>query len=255
MAQTNYTPILIYGSTTATNVPLAADLTTSANGVELAINAADGKLFYKDSGGVVQVLATKGGVGTSTTTQVLYNSAGLVVGSANLTFNGTTLTAAALVGPLTGNVTGNVSGTALNVTGVVAIANGGTGQTTLAAASIATYAGTETLTNKRINPRIVSVTTAPSIAPSVATADQYVVTALAETLTISAPTGTPTDGNKLIFRILDNGTPRSLLWDSTYTVVGVTLPTTTVANKIVYVGCIYNTSNTRWDVIATATQA
>jgi hypothetical protein len=42
----------------------------------------------------VQVIGTKGGVGSSTTTQVLYNSSGLVVGSANMTFNGTTLTLA-----------------------------------------------------------------------------------------------------------------------------------------------------------------
>ena len=61
MAQSGYTPLLSYGSTTATNVPLAANLTTSASGVELAVNAADGKLFYKDTGGVVQVLASKSG--------------------------------------------------------------------------------------------------------------------------------------------------------------------------------------------------
>ena len=36
------------------------------------------------------------------------------------------------------------------VTGTLPIANGGTGQTTLAAASIATYTGTETLTNKTV---------------------------------------------------------------------------------------------------------
>ena len=61
MSQTGYTPILSYGSITPTNVPLAANLTTNASGVELAVNAADGKLFYKDSGGVVQVLASKAG--------------------------------------------------------------------------------------------------------------------------------------------------------------------------------------------------
>jgi len=43
---------------------------------------------------------------------------------------------------LTGNVTGNVSGTAANVTGTVAIANGGTGQTTQQAALTA-LAGTQ----------------------------------------------------------------------------------------------------------------
>jgi len=87
MAQTNYTPISLYYSATATNVPTAGNLVAG----ELALNTADGKLFYKDSSGVVQVLATKGGVGTSSTNQVLYNSSGLVVGSAGLTFDGTNL--------------------------------------------------------------------------------------------------------------------------------------------------------------------
>jgi len=90
MAQTGYTPISIYYSSTAAATPTAGNLVAG----ELAINTADGKLFYKDSAGVVQVIGTKGGVGSSTTTQVLYNSSGLVVGSANLTFNGTTLTVA-----------------------------------------------------------------------------------------------------------------------------------------------------------------
>ena len=41
-----------------------------------------------------------------------------------------TIAATAFSGPLTGNVTGNCSGTAANVTGTVAIGNGGTGATT-----------------------------------------------------------------------------------------------------------------------------
>jgi hypothetical protein len=88
MAQTNYTPISLYYSTTASAVPTAANLVPG----ELAINTNDGKLYYEDSSGVVQVLATKGGVGTSSNTQVLYNSSGLVVGSAGLTYDGTNLT-------------------------------------------------------------------------------------------------------------------------------------------------------------------
>ena len=47
-------------------------------------------------------------------------------------FNAGTITAAAFSGPLTGNVTGNASGTAANVTGTVAVGNGGTGATTAA---------------------------------------------------------------------------------------------------------------------------
>jgi hypothetical protein len=92
MAQTGYTPISIYYSSTATNVPTAGNLVAG----ELAINTADGKLFYKDSSGVVQVIAGKGGAGVAggSNTQVQYNSSGNLAGSANMTFNGTTLTLA-----------------------------------------------------------------------------------------------------------------------------------------------------------------
>jgi len=89
MAASGFTPIKLYYSATAAAVPLPADLSPG----ELAINTNDGKLFYKDSSSVVQVIGTKGGAGgSSTTTQVLYNSSGLVVGSANLTFDGNNLT-------------------------------------------------------------------------------------------------------------------------------------------------------------------
>jgi len=89
MAQTNYTPISLYYSTTASAVPTAANLVPG----ELAINTNDGKLYYEDSSGVVRVLATKstGTIGGSTT-QVQYNSSGSLAGSANLTFDGTNLT-------------------------------------------------------------------------------------------------------------------------------------------------------------------
>ena len=84
MAQTGYTPILIYSSSTATNTPLAANLTNSTLGSELAINIADGKLFYKDSGGVVQVIGwkvvptTAGGTGLTSYTagDTLYYASG-----------------------------------------------------------------------------------------------------------------------------------------------------------------------------------
>ena len=64
MAQTGFTPISNYYSATATNVPTAGNLVAG----ELAINTADGKLFYKDSSGVVQTIATKATAALPTTT-------------------------------------------------------------------------------------------------------------------------------------------------------------------------------------------
>ena len=119
MAATGFTPIKLYASSTASAVPLAANL-DNTNGAELAINTNDGKLFYKDSAGVVQTMASKatGAIGGSTT-QVQFNSSGALAGSANLTFNGTTLTAGGFTGPGTG-----LSGTAasLSIGGTAATA-------------------------------------------------------------------------------------------------------------------------------------
>lgn len=55
MAQAGFTPIRLYYSATASTAPTAGSL---ADG-ELAININDGKLFYKDNGGSVQVIAYK----------------------------------------------------------------------------------------------------------------------------------------------------------------------------------------------------
>jgi hypothetical protein len=110
------------------------------------------------------------------------------------------------------------------------------------------------IVSSRINPRTSTTTSTATLTPDIQTADQYNLTAQAVGLTIAAPTGTPVDGNKLLLRILDNGTSRALTWNGTYTVIGTTLPTATTANKMVYVGCIYNAANTRWDVIAVTTQ-
>lgn len=59
MAQSGYTPLLIYSSSTTGNTPSASNLTNSSLGSELAINIYDGKLFYKDNSGVVQTIASK----------------------------------------------------------------------------------------------------------------------------------------------------------------------------------------------------
>ena len=114
--------------------------------------------------------------------------------------------------------------------------------------------GAATLTSKRIDPRVNNISTASTITPSIAAYDQYVITALASSLSVLAPIGSPQNGDKLIFRILDNGIPRALTWNAIYREISTLLPATTVANKVTYVGCIYNTDSVCWDVIAVATQ-
>jgi hypothetical protein len=117
---------------------------------------------------------------------------------------------------------------------------------------------TQTLTSKRVNARIVSIASAATITPTGDTADQYNVTALATAATVAAPSGAPVDGQRLVLRFEDDGTARALTWTSSsgaYRAVGTTLPITTVASRVTYVGCIYNAQDVFWDVVAVATQA
>jgi len=124
-------------------------------------------------------------------------------------------------------------------------------------AGIKTYydSVTATLTNKRITRRVTTTASSSSPTPNVSTTDVYVLTALAAAATFGVPTGTPTHGERLIIRIKDNGTARALTWNAIYREIGVTLPTTTVISKTIYVGLIYNTTDTKWDVIAVAEEA
>jgi hypothetical protein len=98
---------------------------------------------------------------------------------------------------------------------------------------------------------ITSIATATTITPTI-TIGQYEVTALATAATIAAPSA-GVDSQKLTIRIKDNGTARALTWTTTsggYRALGVTLPTTTVVGKPVYIGCVYNAQDTFWDVLA-----
>lgn len=98
MAQTGYTPILIYASGTTGNTPSASNLTSSSAGAELALNYFDGKLFYKDNTGTVKVLAGAGGTGVvaGSNTQLQFNNNGVFGASSGMTWDGTNLTVTSL---------------------------------------------------------------------------------------------------------------------------------------------------------------
>lgn len=100
MAQTGYTPILIYSSSTASNTPAAGNLTNSTLGSELAINITDGKLFYKDNANAIQVIGwkttptTAGGTGLTSYTagDLLYYASGTTLTKLAIGANKTILT-------------------------------------------------------------------------------------------------------------------------------------------------------------------
>lgn len=98
--------------------------------------------------------------------------------------------------------------------------------------------------------RVTTVTSSSTPTPNVDTDDIYNLSALAASAAFAAPTGTPTDGQTLVIRIKDNATARSLSWNSIYRAIGVFLPSTTTISKMIYVGCIYNATAVKWDVVA-----
>jgi len=113
---------------------------------------------------------------------------------------------------------------------------------------------TQTLTNKRIEPRLItaaSYTTDTGTSLTVATADVFQVTAQAGALKFNNPGGTPVAGQKLIIRIKDDGTARALTYDTQFRASSdLALPSTTVLGKTLYMGFIFNLTDTKWDLLA-----
>ena len=159
MAQTGFTPLLIYSSSTATNAPTAGDLLNNATGSELAINIADGKLFYKDSANAVQVIAwkttptTAGGTGLINYTAgdlpyyasgVAFTKLGIGTSGYFLTSSGTapqwTNPTTIAVTSISFGTTGLTPSTAtkgdVTVAGTLVVGNGGTGLASLTAGYI-----------------------------------------------------------------------------------------------------------------------
>lgn len=116
--------------------------------------------------------------------------------------------------------------------------------------NVVTNTSLRTLTNKRITYRTggaASYTTSVTIPSD--SVDMFVITAQAEALLFNAPSGTPTQGQMLLIRIKDNGTARALTWNAIFRSGDVTLPSTTVISKTLYMEFLYNTTDSRWDIV------
>jgi hypothetical protein len=187
----------------------------------------------------------------SGSTNTLSNIGNSSLTNSAITINGTStsLGNSISVGTVTSIVAGTgLSGGTITTSGTIAIDS-----------TVTTNSGTQTLTNKRINPRAVAAgSTSGNLTPNGDTTDVFNAFGLTGAITLLTPSGTPVDGQRLMLRFEDNGTGRGITWTTSsgaFRAVGVTLPTTTVASKITYVGCVYNSTDIFWDVIAVATQA
>lgn len=154
----NFTPILLYGSSTPTNVPLAANLTNSATGSEIAINVADKNLFFKDSGGVVNTVPIR---------QSSTSSNGWLSATDWNTFNGkapATSGTSILYGNGTGGFSNVTIGSGISFAGGTLSATGTGGTVTSVAALTLGTTGTD------LSSTVANGTTTPVITLNVPTA-------------------------------------------------------------------------------------
>lgn len=116
---------------------------------------------------------------------------------------------------------------------------------------------TETLTNKRITPRVLAITSSATPTINTDNCDAVTITAQAEAITSMTTnlSGTPTNFQKLMIRIKDNGTARAITWGASFEAKGVALPTTTTAGKVSTIGFVYDTVTSKWGCVAVATEA
>jgi hypothetical protein len=115
-----------------------------------------------------------------------------------------------------------------------------------------TDSGTEVFQNKYLTPRQIAQADATSITANAGTTDiaTQVNTQAGGTLTLNAPTGGVTDGQKLILRIKTTNA-QTYSFNAAFRFSTTTVaPTTIAAGKTDYIGCIWNGTDAKWDVVA-----
>jgi len=156
MAQSGYTPILLYSSTTASQAPSAANLTNSSSGSEIAINVTDGKLYYKDNTNAIQLIGSKSAAAG------IFSSVTITGGTINGTAIGGSTPAAGAFTTLSSS--GLATLNSLSVTGLTGYlyANGASAAT--ASTTIPTSALSGTISNAQLaNSSLTIGTTAISL--------------------------------------------------------------------------------------------
>jgi hypothetical protein len=92
-----------------------------------------------------------------------------------------------------------------------------------------------------------------SLAPA-AGVDQYSIIGQNVAFTLANSSPAPLDGQGLVIRIKDNGTAQTIAYGTQYRGVGIVLPTTTIINKVLYLGMVYNSNEAFYDIVSVVQQ-
>lgn len=96
--------------------------------------------------------------------------------------------------------------------------------------------------------RVYTIATTATLTPDVTPYDMFIVTDQATAIDIANPIGGLIQGLAIIIRIKDNGVSRAITYGSQYRAIGAALPTATTAGKTLYLGMIWNATDTTFDV-------
>jgi hypothetical protein len=176
------------------------------------------------------------------------------IGNSQLTNSSVTFNGVAVALGASGTITANTTNALTIGTGLSGTSFNGSGAVTIAIDStVATLSGTQTLTNKRVTPRVSTTTSSATPTINTDNVDMYGLTAQAVDITSFTTnlSGTPTDGQKLWIYIVGTAA-RAITWGASFESSTATLPTTTVTTNRLDVGFVWNAATSKWRCVAVA---